>query len=121
MKRVASMLLTLALVLGWNTAKLVAFETDWQRAGEICAAIVADIVAQRPDPGPGETWCFEGVPDSYRDRYVFRNGLGSALTLAYGRRDFVIERRDQGGTPSRAGCDCVFAFQGCEVRARCLR
>ena len=108
-----------ALYIGRGMLKLVVLESEWEVAGDLSMAIVQSIVTRYPDPEAGQVWCFESVPDNYRGKYVFRNGIEDALYLAYGRADFRIERLDQSRAPPRAACACVFVTNGYEIDSQC--
>jgi hypothetical protein len=71
-----------------NATLVARAERDWHRAGVIAATIVEETVRSVPSPHPGDRLCFVGLPDNYRGKFVFRNGIQQALYLRYGRADF---------------------------------
>jgi len=84
----AAVLLFLALA---NGARLVRLENEWDVAGEIGHTIVRDVTELLPDPGRDSFLCLLQVPDNYKGKYVFRNGLRPALYIAYGSSDFYVD------------------------------
>ncbi len=101
--------------------KLVVFESQWQTAGQISAKIIQQITTEYPDPSPQEIWCFASVPDHYRGKYIFRNGIQDALYLAYGRRDFVIKRINENSSSEQNDCTCVFRALEYRFVSDCLQ
>lgn len=70
----------------------------WRAAGMEAERIIEEIHALAPTPPARASFCIVGAPDSYlrpvapgnTGPYVFRNGLGSALRIRYGRRDLTV-------------------------------
>lgn len=86
-----------------GAAMLYARGILWEQAGRQARMILENTVQLIPDPPRNTTFVFEDVPDSYSPAippgntgpYLFRNGLGSALRLRYGRQDlFVVQSKD---------------------------
>lgn len=67
----------------------------WVQAGDQAASIVDSVRNMVPDPPANTVFLFTGIPHSTSPDippgntgpYVFHNGLGAALRLAYGRND----------------------------------
>ena len=91
----------------------------WREAGAVARSIVESTVAALPSPPPRATLVFQKIPDSHppgippanTGPYLFRNGLGAALRIRYGRNDLVVLKG--GGGPPDA---IVLAIDGGTVR-----
>jgi hypothetical protein len=107
----------IALVLILNIGRLLRMESEWRTAGEIGDRILATIVKQVPDPKPNSLMCLDSLPNSYRGKYVFRNGIEAALRLAYSRNDFQIKKTIQPPGPTSqsppldvSGCSYILRY-----------
>ena len=92
--------------LATGALMLSARGASWDGAGTRDQEIIESLVALIPSPPPSATFVFRAIPDSDSPKippgntgpYLFRNGLGSAVRLRYGRSDLVVKRGEDGGT-----------------------
>jgi hypothetical protein len=103
-------MLVCAFFLVANSLRLIGYEQDWQRAGNLYRDIIAEARQQVPDPRPGAEFCVVNLPkqldvDRSRSPYVFiGGGIPPALRLAYGRDDLIVRAsQDQ-------SCDFTFNY-----------
>jgi hypothetical protein len=82
--------LALLVYIACNAYKIVKFETDWDRAGEISHSIIQQIHSKIPNLSTGDILCIGALPDNLNGKYIFRNGISQALYLTYSRDDFPV-------------------------------
>jgi hypothetical protein len=117
-RRWISRLISTSFVIyfGINAARLIRFEAQWDTAGKIGKSIVQQVITEVPTPKQNSLLCLANLPDNYKGKYVFRNGIEEALYLAYERDDFDIKVTTQDSpfankqTLDKEGCSHIFYF-----------
>ncbi|MBA2570656.1 MAG: hypothetical protein H0V04_05690 [Chloroflexi bacterium] len=93
--------IAVVVVIAWIALGAVSLSRRgeaWTAAGSRARAIVEQTVALHPDPPPGATLVFAGVPHSLEPSfppgntgpYLYNNGLFAALWLRYDRTDITV-------------------------------
>ncbi|MEN4099898.1 MAG: hypothetical protein ROW52_08245 [Anaerolineaceae bacterium] len=59
---------------------------DWQKAGELADRILEQSVALIPNPEPGSSIVYIGLPQQVGQAYVFTSGFSTAIDMRYGSR-----------------------------------
>lgn len=70
-----------------NTYVTFMNEREWDQAGRMAQDVLERAAAVVEHSANAGAVCFEEIPDSYEGKYVFRNGLASAIDLLYGPID----------------------------------
>ena len=73
-----------------NASRIIGLEADWDNAGKIGNSIIRQVSDQISNPSLGDILCVENLPDSFNNKYIFRNGISQALYLSYSRDDFAV-------------------------------
>src|SRR5689334_9219714 len=73
-------------LLAWQVGALQVNLAPWQQAGEMVRQTFSQLGPYRFPFVDGDTLYFEGVPDSYRGAYGWRNGLEPAASLLTGQK-----------------------------------
>jgi hypothetical protein len=77
------------ILLAANTLRIYAHEKEWDAAGRYGQALVEQ--AWQGLGNRAGTLCLVDLPDSYRGKYVFRNGIEGALWLARPGTNLVVK------------------------------
>ena len=100
------------LTLGLNLDRLAVEEADWGVAGRLGTALVQQAVQGMS--GKNGMLCVANLPDNYRGKYVFRNGIGGALDLADPQARYSI-RVLPGADSKLPNQACTFFVDGNQI------
>lgn len=97
--------LVLAALLCLNVYILTWFGAEWKTAGAIAQETIQEVRTVVRRPAAGSTLCLAGLPDAYEGKYVWRNGIGSALRLTFSRDDFAVRDTVEPALPAAPPLD----------------
>jgi hypothetical protein len=82
--------IVMGVFLALNVGVLFWFGHEWSVAGSIADRTLQEVQARIPAPGPSTVLCLEDLPDTYHNKFVWRNGISDALRVSYGREDLAV-------------------------------
>ena len=103
----------LTVFVAANSMRLLASERDWAVSSDIVKGILHQIDNIVPNLGTGDLLCLSNLPDNYRGKYVFRNGIASAVYLYRGQSGFRVRATVE--PASRFEVSTVLDKTGCTI------